>query len=44
MVEIKSTISTQELNKYKGKALKQLEKGISIDGFRKDHIPESVFN
>lgn len=42
IVEMKSTIAVEELGKYREKALKQLGEGLSVDGFRKDHIPESV--
>lgn len=41
-VEIKSSISVEELNKYKEKAIKELGAEVSIDGFRKGHIPEDV--
>lgn len=41
-IEIKSSISVEELNKYKGKALKELGENISIAGFRKGHIPEKT--
>jgi len=42
MVEISSTITVSELDKYRGKALEKLGSDISIDGFRKDHIPEKI--
>ncbi len=41
-VEIKSSISVEELNRYKEGALKKLGEEISIDGFRKGHIPENI--
>ncbi len=42
MIEIKSSISIEELDRYKEEALKKLGGEISIDGFRKGHIPENV--
>ncbi len=42
MVEIESSISVEELNKYKERALKKLGAEIAIDGFRKGHIPENI--
>ncbi|MEA2113007.1 MAG: trigger factor [Patescibacteria group bacterium] len=41
-VEIKSSISVEELNRYKEGALKKLGEEISMDGFRKGHIPENI--
>jgi len=41
-VEIKSSISIDELKKYREKALEILGKDITIDGFRKGHIPENI--
>ena len=41
-IEIKSSISVAELNKYREKALKKLGTEIVVDGFRKGHIPENI--
>ncbi len=41
-IEIKSSISAEELSKYEEKALKEMGEEISIDGFRKGHIPENI--
>jgi len=42
MIEIKSSISVVELNKYREKTLEKLGSDVSIDGFRKGHIPEKI--
>lgn len=42
MVEIESSISVEELGKYRAKALKNLGGEMSMDGFRKGHIPENI--
>lgn len=41
-VKIEGEISYAELTKYRGAALAALGKEVSIDGFRKCHIPEKV--
>jgi FKBP-type peptidyl-prolyl cis-trans isomerase (trigger factor) len=41
-LEIESSISVKELDQHREKALKILSEDISIDGFRKGHIPENV--
>ena len=41
-IEIKSSLSVQELEKYEEKAIKKLSGEISIDGFRKGHIPKDI--
>lgn len=42
MVEIKSSLSTKELETYRERVLKKLNEEISIDGFRKGHLPEDI--
>ncbi len=41
-VEIRGEITTDAVGEYRTKALKKLGADISIDGFRKGHIPEDV--
>jgi FKBP-type peptidyl-prolyl cis-trans isomerase (trigger factor) len=41
-VEIESSLSVEELNRYREPALKKLGEEITLDGFRKNHIPEKI--
>ncbi len=41
-VEITATIPYETIKGYRAKAIKQLQETITIDGFRKGHIPESA--
>lgn len=41
-IEIKARISDETISKYKDRAVKNLGKGVKIDGFRDGHIPESI--
>ena len=42
MIEIEASITVEELEKRKEKAVKNLSSEIKMDGFRKGHIPEDV--
>jgi len=41
-VEITASLSAEELNQYRTATLKELNETISLDGFRKGHIPENI--
>ena len=41
-VEIEAEIPKEEFGKYRKESLKHLADKISLDGFRKGHIPENV--
>ena len=42
MIEIEASITVEELEKQREKAIKNLGSEIQMDGFRKGHIPEDV--
>ncbi len=41
-IEITASISPEQFGSYKKKALAKLNESVSIDGFRKGHVPEHV--
>lgn len=41
-VEIRGEISAESVEKYRKKAIQKLGADVSIDGFRKGHIPENI--
>lgn len=41
-VEIKASLSPETLVSFRAKAIKKLQEKVSIDGFRKGHVPEDL--
>ena len=41
-LEIKAELPWNEVEKYRAKALRHLQKEASMDGFRKGHVPEAI--
>lgn len=41
-VEIKASLPAETLTSFRAKALQKLQEKVSIDGFRKGHVPEAI--